>query len=513
MEKFRRVAPDEKVSGAAIAAQLRRIEASPQFARAPRLRQLLQYLVENSYDGRDRDLQEFTVGAEVFGRGERFDPQTDAIVRVTARRLRRVLAAYYRGEGKDDPIRFAIPTGHYRVEFSPTDQDARTEIITPGPPPWLMIPAACLLLAAFAATEYRDSKDPAVAAAANSQRSGDKAGEHYLVAKRLLHRRGPGDLERAVEEFELAVAGNPNNVDALVGLAWALDLSTWRTDQAYAKDLPRQYWALHKALAIDPSHPEALLRLSRVHRRAGDSAGATHYLDQALNAPRKSNLVLSALAGIEREAGDLQAAIELLREANKHPPLDVATFQNLGYMLYEAGDLEGAMEVLHQTDELFPTAQNNKVMIAKALILQGRLDEAAKFLVDPSSGAPRLQVLALYHHALGNDDASATALDRLAQTPVSFDSLTLQAEVLAFTGRYEHAMDAIETAYEILLQNHGERVARGASAIRGLLNSPYLAPLAEHSRYRAWASRAEADIAESDAAWTLAALTVQSPPG
>ena len=107
-----RSAPGEGPTKPAILAQLARIQASPHFVNAPRLRQLLAYLVENSAGGRRRDLLEFAIGMEVFGRGDDFDPQSDTIVRVTVRRLRQHLADYYRNEGRDDRVRFQIPVGH-----------------------------------------------------------------------------------------------------------------------------------------------------------------------------------------------------------------------------------------------------------------------------------------------------------------------------------------------------------------------------------------------------------------
>ena len=54
---------------------------------------------------------------EVFGRGEAFDPRTDTIVRVQARRLRSKLKDYYDAEGQTDPIVIELPKGHYGVTF------------------------------------------------------------------------------------------------------------------------------------------------------------------------------------------------------------------------------------------------------------------------------------------------------------------------------------------------------------------------------------------------------------
>ncbi|HKK22437.1 MAG TPA: hypothetical protein VJ947_02030, partial [Pseudohaliea sp.] len=126
-----------------IRAQLERLRHSASFARAHRLLRLLEYLVEHSLAGSDRDLQESIIGIEHFQRGSDFDCQTDTIVRVNARRLRDRLAIYYRDEGSADPIRFEIPKGRYRVVFHPGTQPPASEpVAAPKTPAAGRVPAA-----------------------------------------------------------------------------------------------------------------------------------------------------------------------------------------------------------------------------------------------------------------------------------------------------------------------------------------------------------------------------------
>jgi TolB-like protein len=68
--------------------------------------------------GASDQLKEYVVGVELFERGERFDPRTDTIVRVEARRLRAKLDEYYSGPGATDPVRIDIPRGSYVAVFS-----------------------------------------------------------------------------------------------------------------------------------------------------------------------------------------------------------------------------------------------------------------------------------------------------------------------------------------------------------------------------------------------------------
>jgi serine/threonine-protein kinase len=99
------------------AADLDRVLQSPGFADAGRLGPFLRFLVERTQAGEAAQLKESVVGVEVFGRPPGYDPRTDPIVRVEARRLRQRLAAYYAGPGASDPVRIELPKGTYVPTF------------------------------------------------------------------------------------------------------------------------------------------------------------------------------------------------------------------------------------------------------------------------------------------------------------------------------------------------------------------------------------------------------------
>jgi predicted ATPase len=92
---------------------------SPLFSSAPALSRLLRHLVETALTGdASAELKEYSLGVEVFDRGESFDPRTDTIVRVQARRLRSKLQDYYRTVGQYDPVLIELPIGRYVPVFS-----------------------------------------------------------------------------------------------------------------------------------------------------------------------------------------------------------------------------------------------------------------------------------------------------------------------------------------------------------------------------------------------------------
>ena len=97
---------------------LEKILASAGFRNSERMRRFLRITVERTLDGATDQLKEFSLGHDVFDRGEDYDPRTDSIVRVEARRLRKKLRAYYDGEGLVDKTVIQFHPGKYVPSFS-----------------------------------------------------------------------------------------------------------------------------------------------------------------------------------------------------------------------------------------------------------------------------------------------------------------------------------------------------------------------------------------------------------
>ena len=100
--------------------ELEEVLKSKSFMRAPTLAHLLSYLCERLFAGEEGQIKEYSIGLEVFARGDSFDQDQDSIVRVQANRLRKRLAEYYAGEGAGHQLEIAIPVGQYVPEFRRT---------------------------------------------------------------------------------------------------------------------------------------------------------------------------------------------------------------------------------------------------------------------------------------------------------------------------------------------------------------------------------------------------------
>ena len=109
--------PPETISTEAVRSQLEKILASPGFTHSDRMVRFLRFTVEQALNGHASELKETVLGMEVFDRTSLFDPRTDTIVRVEARRLRSKLKEYYEGDGRGDTVRIDFPKGSYVPTF------------------------------------------------------------------------------------------------------------------------------------------------------------------------------------------------------------------------------------------------------------------------------------------------------------------------------------------------------------------------------------------------------------
>ncbi|MGO9263516.1 MAG: hypothetical protein ACLQBA_01305 [Candidatus Binataceae bacterium] len=97
--------------------ELGRIVASAIFRDSLRLTSFLRFVVEAALAGKSSQIKAYTIAIEALGRPTSFDPQTDAIVRVQAGRLRHALDRYYAGSGRDDHVGIALLRGGYVPVF------------------------------------------------------------------------------------------------------------------------------------------------------------------------------------------------------------------------------------------------------------------------------------------------------------------------------------------------------------------------------------------------------------
>jgi len=96
---------------------VQRIVSSPHFQKSTRLRELLQYIVEQTLHGNPHELTEQHIGNALFHKPSDYSPLEDSSVRVHVRQLRLKLHEYFNEDGRNEPIILEIPKGSYAPVF------------------------------------------------------------------------------------------------------------------------------------------------------------------------------------------------------------------------------------------------------------------------------------------------------------------------------------------------------------------------------------------------------------
>ena len=314
--------------------QLEKILASDTFARAPRLSLLLRYVVAHSLGDNGENLKEYTLGLEVFERGASFDPRTDTIVRVQARRLRARLARYYETEGRGDPCLIEIPRGGYQPEF---------HLREPLPAP--LLPA--------------------------KRRTDPEAHRLLLEGRVLVNQGAPRKLMEAVRAFEKAIALDPRCAPAHSELAHAhVQLSSLHC--APHEAMPKAREAALRALELDDSLDQAYAVLGMVRLYYDwDRDGARQAACLAIERNPRSNHAYRLVAATFNSACRNSEAREAIRHAQELAPLDALTnFEAQAIDLF-ARDYDAAIAQGEQTLRIAPEFTVARCLMGMTYILNG----------------------------------------------------------------------------------------------------------------------------------------------
>src|SRR5262245_7387513 len=293
--------------------QLDRILDSGPFHQSKRRQQFLEYVVHETLAGRSERLKGYSIALEVFGRPETFDPVADPIVRIEAGRLRDKLRCYYDTDGRNDPVRIALPRGTYRPRIVFRDSDSS--------PPRTVLTSLAMRKDNTPEVEVEDALLNGLGrfwrytreACAEAQHSFDEAVEidpHYAPAHAWLARTYiwqscmnwvPFAIEPALEHACRAVEIDTRSV---------LGHSILGKVRLYLKDGESAVAEAAHACALDPNSAEAKLFLSFILAATGHGAEALRIIKTAmLLQPHSSSYYYETLGLSHFALGDYDSAI------------------------------------------------------------------------------------------------------------------------------------------------------------------------------------------------------------
>ena len=300
--------------------------------------------------------------------------------------------------------------------------------------------------------------------------------DFYLRGKELFDSQRDEASDRgALDQFSQAVRLDPDYAAARAARSRALAVIA--NQYAQADDRRRLY-------------AEAVAEARRAIASAGQFADSFAALGYALfygmldigaaDAPYReaqklgegSPEVLSLVGLYRARRRQFDVAQPAIDRAQMLDPLNPSLFKTAGRIRFASGDYAGAIEAARRALEINPAIGGAHGDIGNALLMTGRLDEAAAEFSQEKIGLiaiPGKAIAAIRRH----DAAGAQAAFDELRRAEGDNGLYQQAQVLAQWGKANQALDVLEAA-----------AGQADSGLVYLLSDPFLAPLHEQPRFK-----------------------------
>ena len=274
-----------------------------------------------------------------------------------------------------------------------------------------------------------------------------------------------GVFAQAVQEFELALAQDPRDLTALLGLA---RLRLALSDDTKAREL------LRRVLEINPTHTEALGHLARLDAEAGDERGVTvlRGLAGQLDAGFFEHLNLGRVLLARNAFEDAAAAFELAR---KQQPNNYQVLTYLGVALRGQGKFDEALAHFLKAASLTQHEHLPLLHAARLLAHKGQVPRALELMKQALSRAhdkseiyPELiKLIILTGDPKG---AARTAAEFRQVSPKNAEGAYLQGLATLLSGDPQGAEPALRDAITLQPDTVEGRVA--LANVRRILKDP-----------------------------------------
>lgn len=211
-----------------------------------------------------------------------------------------------------------------------------------------------------------------------------------------------------------------------------------------------------------PTHPE-VLRMRGVHDFArGEPVLALQSLTQALRLRPRDALIYHHLGGCYEQLGDNDNALKAFQCACNEDPQRPQHWVNFGRALTRGGWNAHAVAVFQQAVKLAPDNHRARAMLASALNLEGRADEAATeyrhiLARHPQSGLSWWGLAVLKPMPLDSDDVQAMRAALAATDMDDYDRTAIHfalAHALEARSDYAAALSSLHEAHALATKGH-----------------------------------------------------------
>jgi TolB-like protein/Tfp pilus assembly protein PilF len=299
--------------------------------------------------------------------------------------------------------------------------------------------------------------------------------EYFLRGKDLFDSQRDESSDRgALAHFTDAIRQDPDYAAARAARARTLAVIANQHAQAVERKIlyDQAVAEAREAIARAPGYPEghAALGYALFYGKLDVKAAAEPYR-KAYELGGGSPDVLNVYALYQARRRQYDQALPAIERAINLDPLNTAVAKTQGRIRFASGDYAGAIASARRGLELNPNLGGAHGDIGNALLMTGKLDEAAKAFAQESVmllAIPGRAIVAIKRKA---DASAGAALDELRRSEGD-NGLYQQAQILAQWGKIREALDSLDRA----------RAAQDSGLVY-LLSDPFLEPLHREERF------------------------------
>jgi tetratricopeptide (TPR) repeat protein len=269
-------------------------------------------------------------------------------------------------------------------------------------------------------------------------------GNYFLV------RRGTGDFDRAIEQYQQALGLDPRYALAWANLAYAYSRQAELGQRPVADARLKSQTAAMRALALDPNSAKAHFALGEMYAvldwdwtAAEREYAQAIALDRSGEVGRSSTKELSYLRAVQ--SGRFEQINHVLLQAVARDPLSTSALNELAYFYFVTGNFPRAVELFRRLLDLNPAYVYAQGDYGIALAMTGKAAEGlAAAAKEPDEGW-RLWARACIYWTMGRHGDSDDARRQLES---QFSDYTYPiAEIYAHRGELDAAFHWLDRAY------------------------------------------------------------------
>jgi DNA-binding winged helix-turn-helix (wHTH) protein/TolB-like protein/Tfp pilus assembly protein PilF len=293
------------------------------------------------------------------------------------------------------------------------------------------------------------------AALAKRYTDNTEAYNEYLKGRLFWNKRTVDGMKKAIEQYEQAIAHDPNYALAHAGLADCYLMLYSYSDSSNKEDIQRAKAAATKAMQIDTALGEAHTSLGFVLFTERDNSGAEREYKQAIELNPNYATAYHRYANLLLSTGRPDEALQMIKRAQELDPLSLIINTALGGVYTANRRYDEAVEQLRKTLEMDPTFIHARAYLGMAYLKKGMYEDAIKEIekatvLSDNSVPPQVVSYRGYIYAVWGKRAEAKKILRdlielRRRRHVSAPHIAL---IYAGLGETDQAFAWLETAYK-----------------------------------------------------------------